>query len=333
MRAPLLPLTLALTVLTLVVIVLGAYTRLADAGLGCPDWPGCYGRLGVPVSDSAIAAANAAFPERPVEVPKAWAEMIHRYFAGALGLFILAQALLAWRNRDAPGQPVVLPMLLVALVAFQAILGMWTVTLMLKPVVVMAHLLGGFATLSLLWWLALRQGLLPRRTAGTVSPALRIGAVLVLTVLVLQIALGGWTSANYAALACTDFPTCHGSWWPETDFREAFTLWRGTGVNYEFGVLDSAARVSIHLVHRLGALATLLLVGWLGIWLVARRDALELRLIGALMLTLLVLQVALGIANVILSLPLPVAVAHNAVAALLLLTLVTLNQRLHNSPR
>jgi cytochrome c oxidase assembly protein subunit 15 len=308
--------------LTFVVILLGAYTRLADAGLGCPDWPGCYGRILVPKSEEHVI--NKAYLEqRPLEPSKGWVEMIHRYFAGALGLAILGLAVGAWRRRRYdPAQPVWLPTGLLGLVVFQALLGMWTVTLLLKPVVVMAHLLGGFATFSLLVLLALRTR--PRRPPPA-SGRWRLAGGLAIVVLVAQIALGGWTSTNYAALACVDFPTCHGSWWPEMDFREAFVMWRGIGVNYEYGVLEHPARTAIHFTHRIGALVTFLYLGWLVVALLrAGGWAGPALLVGGLLLV----QVGLGIANVLLHLPLGVATAHNGVAALLLASLVYLNYRL-----
>ncbi|MCP5195859.1 MAG: COX15/CtaA family protein [Gammaproteobacteria bacterium] len=313
--------------LTLAVVLLGAYVRLSDAGLGCPDWPGCYGHLDVPEEAHQIAKANAAYPERPVETHKAWKEMIHRYFAGTLGLLILAMVTLAWRNRRRPAQPVVLPSLLLGLVIFQALLGMWTVTWQLKPVVVMGHLLGGLATLSLLAWLALRQSRYGADTMIAHTRSLRAYALLGLVLLIGQIALGGWTSANYAALACPDFPTCQTQWWPPTDFHEAFTLWRGLGISYEGGVLSNDARVTIHLVHRLGAIVMLLYLGWL-VWRLTTAGNSSLRLAGAAIGILLLVQLSLGIANVMMQLPLPVAVAHNGGAALLLLALVTLNHLL-----
>lgn len=319
-------LALAASLLGLVVVVLGAYVRLSDAGLGCPDWPGCYGQLVVPQDDAAIAAANAAFPERAVEPAKGWKEMIHRYFAGSLGLLILGLALLALRFRRHPGQQLVLPLALLAVVTFQAVLGMWTVTWQLKPVVVMAHLLGGLLTISLLWWILLRDRGWLQSTQPT--RALRGFALAALLVLVAQIALGGWTSANYAALACTDFPTCHGEWWPRADFEEAFVLWRGLGVNYEFGVLDNPARVAIQLTHRIGAVITFLVLLMLSLKLVLRGWDRGPAVLGVALGALVVIQFSLGIANVLLSLPLPIAVAHNAVAALLLLALVTLNHAL-----
>lgn len=313
--------------LTFGVVLLGAYVRLADAGLGCPDWPGCYGRLAVPDQAHQIVEANAAYPHRPVEPAKAWKEMIHRYAAGMLGLLALALAALAWRNRRDPTQPVILPLGLLALVIFQALLGMWTVTWQLKPVVVVGHLVSGLTTLSLLVWLVLSQGHRNPLTL-TLSPLaegaeLRRYALLGLALLVVQIVLGGWTSANYAALACPDFPTCQTHWWPPTDFREAFAPWRGLGVSYEGGVLANDARVTIHLMHRLGALVVALYLGWLSGRLIASARAL--RRLGIAVAVLLAIQLGLGIANVLLHLPLPVAVAHTGGAALLLLSLVTLN--------
>jgi cytochrome c oxidase assembly protein subunit 15 len=314
--------------LALGVVILGAYTRLTDAGLGCPDWPGCYGKLIVPKSEEHVT--NKAYLEqRPLEPVKGWNEMIHRYFAGALGLAILAIAIWSWRRRSLPGQPVWLPTFLLALVIFQALLGMWTVTLQLKPVVVMAHLLGGMSTLALLVLLALRTS--PRRAALVPVTDQRASwrgfAAVALLVVVVQIALGGWTSTNYAALACPDFPTCQGSWWPQTDFREGFVLWRGLGVNYEFGVLDSHARTAIHLTHRIGAVITLLVVGGLAFRLI-RSGLRRLTPTGWLVGGLLTAQILLGIGNIVLQLPLSVAVAHNATGGLLLLSLVLLNFQL-----
>lgn len=322
-------LSLLAAVLGLCVVVLGAYVRLSDAGLGCPDWPGCYGHLTVPQNPAAVAVANAAYPNQPVEPAKGWKEMIHRYFAGTLGLLILALAIVAWRKRKVAEQPVIMPLILVGLVIFQALLGMWTVTWQLKPAIVLAHLLGGLTIVSLLWWQVLRVGRLGAGSSRLTAPrhwlkaALGVGLILV----VAQIALGGWTSSNYAALACNQFPACHnGQIWPDnTNFEEAFVLWRGLGINYEYGVLDAPARVAIHLTHRLGAVIvavfTLGLAFVLWRWVPGRAAKWS----AAVLALLVTVQFALGVSNVLLGLPLPVAVAHNAVAALLLLTFVTLN--------
>ena len=320
-------LTRAGLVLAFLVVTIGAWVRLTDAGLGCPDWPGCYGQWVVPGSLGEQADAVAAFPGRPLDVGKAWREMIHRYLATGLGLLCVTLAGLAWLNRRDPAQPRTMPFVLLGLVVFQGLLGMWTVTLLLKPVIVMAHLLGGLTTLGLLFWLgAWREG---PRPSGPAVPWLRPLALAAALVLGLQISLGGWTSANYAALACPDFPTCQTRWWPPiADFREGFVLWRGLGVDYEGGVLDNPARVAIHFTHRLGAILTTLVLGLLG-WLMARRA--ELRLDGLAVLATLALQLALGASIVLYGVPLAVAVAHNGVGALLLLTVLNANQRAQRS--
>lgn len=319
-------LSLGATLLALVVVVLGAYVRLADAGLGCPDWPGCYGHLGVPTQAQAIDAANEAYPERPVETAKGWKEMIHRYAAGTLGLLVAALAVLGWRLRHRPNSPYRLAIALLVLVIAQAILGMWTVTWNLKPLVVVAHLLGGLTVLGLLWWQTLATGA-TRFRAGLLaaSPGLRAALVTGLIVLVVQIALGGWTSANYAALACNEFPTCEqGRFWPEADFAAGFELWHGLGRDYEYAThIDHEAKVAIHLTHRLGAVfVAVVLAGLVGIlWRLPGRTARR----GAVVLAAgLLVQLLLGVGNVVFSLPLLLAVSHNAGAAFLVLTLVTL---------
>ena len=297
----------------LIVVVMGAWVRLTDAGLGCPDWPGCYGQLLVP-DDPAVAAD---YPERPLEVGKAWREMIHRYAASGLGLLIVIMAAIAWRNRVDPRQPLTLPLALVAIVIFQGILGMWTVTLLLKPTIVMLHLLGGMTTLALLFWLSR-----PVPT-GPPHPELRVFAGIGLAVLAVQIALGGWVSTNYAALACPDFPTCQTQWWPTMDFQTGFKPWHGLGIDYEGGILDNASRVAIHVTHRIGAVVTALVLGLLA-WRAWREPGLEraARYVAAA----LIAQLAIGVAIVLTQLPLSLAVAHNAVAALLLISVVNLNR-------
>ena len=308
--------------LGVVVVMLGAYTRLVHAGLGCPDWPGCYGFLSVPRSDGALEMAQMRFPDSPVEAFKAWAEMIHRYAAGLLGLTILGLALLALKYRDRQGYPLKLPLGLLALVICQALFGMWTVTLKLWPQVVTAHLLGGFATLSLLFLLCLRlSGRIPADVGLT---ALRPLARAVLVVVTLQIALGGWVSSNYAALACIDLPTCHGEWWPDMDFAAGFNIFQEIGPNYLGGMLYGEGRTAIHFTHRIGALVTLA-VTLLLVWRLYRAG---LTTTAAGLALVLLTQVGLGITNVLAHIPLAVAVAHNAVGALLLLTLVLVNYQL-----
>lgn len=317
------PLTSLALLLAFVVIVLGAYTRLSDAGLGCPDWPGCYGRLAVPEAGPELHDANALYPDRPVHHGKALREMVHRYAAGTLGIVILALAIAGWRNRHAGGQPVRVPLFLLVLVIFQAVLGMWTVTWLLKPIVVTAHLLGGMTILALLFWLLLGQFFHAPPAPGT-EERLLPWAVAGIVVLAAQIFLGGWVSANYAAVICPEFPACRGGeWWPQADFRDAFVFWRGLGVDYEGGVLGVEARTAVHLAHRVGAAVTALVLAAVALraWTGQGRAA---RVAGGTLFVLLCAQLALGIANVLMARPLPVAVVHNAVAALLLLCLVAL---------
>lgn len=297
------------------VVVLGAYVRLSDAGLGCPDWPGCYGHLTVPHSE----LVQQAFPHKPLEAHKAWKEMVHRYFAGTLGLLILAVCVMAWLDRGRIATSPAVPTVLLILVAFQAALGMWTVTLLLKPAIVSLHLLGGMTTLALLAWIASGRWL---SAVPANSQYLRPWALLGLAVLACQIALGGWTSSNYAALACADFPTCQSIWWPQMDFARAFHLVHEVGMNADGSQLSMESLTAIHYMHRIGALLTFVYLGWLGIKL---WRAPGLHRLGAALAGLLLLQVSLGISNVVFSLPLPVAVAHNAGAALLLVALVVIN--------
>ena len=317
------PLLIIAILLAFSVISLGAYVRLSDAGLGCPDWPGCYGHLiGVPEAAHEQSAALAAFPDRPVETRKAWKEMVHRYFAGTLGALIVVIAVLSWRHRRPLDQSPLLATALVGVVAVQALLGMWTVTLLLKPVIVSLHLLGGMMTLALLVLLLLRQ---EKPASLPTSRSMSLSAALALLAVVAQIALGGWVSSNYAALACPDFPTCHGAWQPETDFRQAFQIHREHGQTENGALLSNAALAAIHWAHRIGALIVTVILGQLAVTLVRRPDW---RNWGLLLGAALVVQISLGIANILLLLPLPIAVAHNAGAALLLSVTLALNCRL-----
>lgn len=313
---------------TFVVVVVGAYVRLADAGLGCPDWPGCYGEL-TPhhaQDDIARAVVEQGGTHGPVSLGKAWKEMFHRYIAGGLGLLILTITVIAWARRRELQQSPLPATGLLALVLLQAALGMWTVTLLLKPAIVTLHLLGGLALLALLVWLALRQQA-PPAVAPAAAARLRPWAVLALLVVIVQIALGGWVSTNYAALACVDFPTCHSEWLPQMDFRHGFQLVRELGMTAAGTHLSYDAITAIHWTHRVGALATLLYVGGFALWL-ARSPGLA--RYGIALLCVLLVQVALGIANVLGGLPLLVAAGHNAGAAILLVTMVVINFALHS---
>jgi cytochrome c oxidase assembly protein subunit 15 len=314
---------------TLVVVVVGAYVRLADAGLGCPDWPGCYGELTPHHARDDIekAVEEQGGTHGPVSMGKAWKEMFHRYIAGGLGLLILAIAATAWLRRRELGQSPALATGILGLVIFQAALGMWTVTLLLKPVIVTLHLLGGMALLALLALLALRQQV-PRPLPAAVTRLRPLG-ILALMVVIAQIALGGWVSTNYAALACTDFPTCHGEWLPQMDFGHGFQLVRELGKTAAGTHLSYDAITAIHWTHRVGALVTLAVVGALALLLL--RNPASARM-GGVLLAVLLLQIVLGIANVLGGLPLLLAAAHNAGAAILLLTMVVINFALSPKP-
>jgi len=317
-------LILTALILAFGVVSLGAYVRLSDAGLGCPDWPGCYGNLTPHHAADAINAELAVRPNGPVSHAKAWKEMVHRYFAGTLGLLVLAIVVLNWRVRRETSGGSGLPMLLLGLIVFQALLGMWTVTELLKPLVVSAHLLGGMATLSLLLWLWLRERGLASHGYFARADHLRASAALGLVLVAAQIALGGWVSTNYSALACTDFPLCQGMWVPPMDFEHGFTLHRELGLTASGERLSMAALTSIHWVHRVLALVVTLYLGWLGLRLLRTPGYAGM---GMAVAGLLALQVTLGISNVMLNLPLAVAVAHNSGASLLLACLVLLNFR------
>ena len=333
-------LALAATLVAGVVVLLGAWTRLVHAGLGCPDWPGCYGFLTVPSSAEDVATAAMRFPDHEVVTAKGWPEMIHRYFASSLGLFIVGLTLLSFRVRKLHPQikvPVKHCLGLLILVICQGLFGMWTVTLKLWPQVVTTHLMGGFATLSLLYLLYLRTS--PRGSIGysdVIQSFVAIGklkslAALALVFVIIQIFLGAWTASNYAALACgSDFPTCQSTFWPEMSFSGGFNFLQEVGPNYLGGLFDNESRVAIQMVHRLGALIVTCFVMYL-LWrfkAVANELSSRQRLAAKWVFFLLWLQVILGISNVIWLIPLPIAVAHNGVGAALLLSLVNLNFQL-----
>ncbi|MGF1777853.1 COX15/CtaA family protein [Vibrio nomapromontoriensis] len=351
-------------VLTVIVIAMGAYTRLADAGLGCPDWPGCYGQLTVPTDKVEVQVANTLYPERAVEQDKAWLEMIHRYLAGALGLLVFMITVIGIvKERHRMG--LLLPLSLSVIIVFQAALGMWTVTLKLMPIVVMGHLLGGFTMFALLFfsYLRLRPSVIIDRRAEQVgandlstSPqrqpfqpkvvtpnqgidtepfsrqisaselpnSLKYLAAVALVLTIIQIMLGGWTSSNYAAVVCTSLPICEGQWFESLDFITAFTPVHFGVESYEFGVLDYAARMTIHVTHRIGAMLVTVVVCLL-IYQLMRQQHKAFKRLGKGLAMMLVMQLLLGVCNVLFHLPLGIAVLHNLGAALLLLTLIKTN--------
>ena len=310
-------------IFSLFVIMLGAYTRLSDAGLGCPDWPGCYGKLVLPEAQQKLVQAQQTFPQAPLVVSKAWTEMVHRYFAGMLGLLVLVLAFWgAVRRRHYEEQPLLVPWLLVGLVVFQAILGMWTVTLKLLPLVVMGHLMGGMLIASLLWWLTMAE----RKKSATHTYHLRVlkpWAIMALVIVLSQIFLGAWTSTNYAAMACPNFPFCHGSLFPNMDWQNAFNFTSPVGPSYEGGRLAMEARVTIQMAHRYGAFVTFAFLLPFAITLTMVREYGSLHLTGLTMMLLLLTQITLGVLNIELQLPMWTAMLHNLVAVLLLLSVMT----------
>ena len=311
---------------TFVLIVLGAFVRLSDAGLGCPDWPGCYGNLTPHFSAEQIQAAEAVQPGGPVSMAKAWKEMVHRYLAMFVGALIASIMFAAWRNRREWQQSPWLPTLLVVAVMFQAALGAWTVTLLLKPAIVTAHLLGGIGILSLLSWLLSKQPGNGKWADGIMAPdGLRVLGFVALVVLFAQIMLGGWVSTNYAALACADLPMCHGQLVPSMDFANAYHLIRPLGIGPDGALLTLDALTAIHWTHRVGAIIAVLVVGGFALRLMSLESG---KKAARMLVALLAAQVVLGISNVWFSLPLAVAVAHNGVAAMLFAWLLVVNLRM-----
>lgn len=331
-------LALITTCLALVVVILGAYTRLKDAGLGCPDWPGCYGHWTVPASAEHLEKASALYPDQPVEHTKAWPEMIHRYFASSLGLLILGIATYSFRySKQIPGLQRGLSYLLLVLVIFQGLLGKYTVTMGLHPGIVMLHLLGGFLTLTLLSLLTASAFYPERRRSaeGTARLSLSKVGITCIVVLLAQIALGGWTSANYAARSCPTLPTCTENWTDVMDFKTAFAIPAMDDSSYEHAPhLDVASKITIQMTHRIGAVITLLLLGvFYCFTFFNTAHGTRTRVLSLAAMSILLFQFCLGLLNIILDLPLIVAVAHNAVAALSLIFLVLLNYSLYIQKR
>ena len=307
--------------LALLVVMLGAYTRLTDAGLGCPDWPGCYGHMVLPSTESERSHAQGYYPNVPIEARKAWTEMVHRYAAGTLGLFIFSIGVSVWRaSRQGVRLPYAVPLSLILLVIFQAALGMWTVTLKLLPVVVMGHLLGGMLIFSGLCYFRMQLSVAHRQYAPQWCFWIGLGCVLVF----FQIALGGWVSSNYAGVSCIGFPRCNGTWLPALHFYQGFNLFSPVGANYQGGMLDNDVRMTIQFIHRIGAFVVACYVVVLSALILLFMKATCMRIMAALALVLVSVQFALGVVNVIYLLPLWVAVMHNGVAALLLATTVSL---------
>ncbi|WP_247537573.1 COX15/CtaA family protein [Ralstonia pseudosolanacearum] len=306
--------------LTLDLIVFGSFTRLTDSGLGCPDWPGCYGTSNPFHASGDIHAAQAAMPSGPVTWMKAWIEMTHRYFALALGVLIITLVVLAWAKRRELRQSPWYATAVLGLVCLQGAFGAWTVTLKLQPAIVVTHLLLGMSLLAALIWLGCKNDA-PRLVDGR-GASLRVPAAIGLALLVAQIALGGWVSTNYAVLACTDFPLCNGQWVPPMDFAHGFTFWRELGRTAGGDFISHDALVAIHWTHRVFAAIVLGYLAWLG--LRARRVA-GIARVATVLLTVLAVQLATGLSNIVLGWPLPAAVAHNGGAAVLLLLMVRLH--------
>ena len=310
--------------LALDLIMFGGFTRLTDSGLGCPDWPGCYGHSNPVSAGEPIHAAETAMPTGPVTRVKAWIEMIHRYFAMAVGVLIIALMVLAWRRwRADPARSPWLATVLFVAVCAQGAFGAFTVTMKLQPIIVTLHLLGGMTVLGLLTWLALSQSRPDAIAAG--GRALRPHAALGLLLLIVQIALGGWVSTNYAVMACPDFPLCHGRWVPDMDFHHGFTLWRPLGMTGDGELIPFQSLVAIHWVHRLAAYLVFLVLGALA-WRAWRVNGL--RRWARVLALLLCMQFLTGLSNIVFHWPLPLAVLHNGGAALLLMSLVMVNFRL-----
>jgi len=320
----------ALTVLTLFLtfdlVLFGAFTRLTDSGLGCPDWPGCYGKVSPLGAHGQISAAQEAMPTGPVTHGKAWIEMIHRYLATGVGVLILVLAMASWvvhRRQQRAGAPALSPWWATATllwVCVQGAFGALTVTMKLFPAIVTLHLMGGILLLALLAVQAVRYRQMETASpqTGQAAAGLRASLVLALALLAVQIALGGWVSTNYAVLACTEFPTCQGSWWPAMNFAQGFELWRELGLTSDGAHIEFAALTAIHYAHRLAAYVVIAVLGWLA-WRLHRLPGWQRQ--ARVLAALLLLQFLTGLSNVVLDWPLLAAVLHTGGAAALVVLL------------
>lgn len=303
-------------ILALIVIVMGSYVRLSDAGLGCPDWPGCYGKAWISDSAEFQAEAKSAFPNSPLDIAKAWKEMTHRYLAGTLGVVVLVMFAMAWRQKSQRSAAIAWSSAVLVLLGSQAALGMWTVNLRVMPIVVMSHLLLGLVTFWSIAWTYLRVN--PNASLRAVKSGPTVFALFAMLVLMLQIALGGWLSSNHAELACTDFPRCQGQYLPDTGYADAFDFAVKDGIS-----MSAAGKVAIHALHRLGAMVTFILLSLVMLTATSEQYPKTVRRSGVLLSALLLIQIVLGIFSVKHGVPLALAVAHNAFAALLMLPLLS----------
>ena len=306
--------------ITLIVISAGAWVRLTDAGLGCPDWPGCYGMMGSPTTEKEIYEAQASFPDSTIDVGKASREMIHRYLAGFLGLYVLIVSYLSFKNNKS----IILPIFMVLIILIQSLMGMLTVTQLVKPTIVTIHLLLGMITASLI----MLNGFIfleKEHNNLEIDRPLIVLVIVCTLALITQIFLGGWTSTNYASLACTDFPKCLNQWWPsEMNFDKAFTLFNLPNINYEGGYLDYNYKLAIHFTHRVGALVVSILFIKLFIYIFFFQSNCLHKKIGTFIMIFFIIQILLGILNVVLSLPISIAVLHTVNASILLMSMITL---------
>ncbi len=307
-------------ILAFTVIVLGAYVRLSDAGLGCPDWPGCYGKAIVSGDADFAKQAQQMFPDKPLDVKKAWKEMGHRYVAGLLSLFVLILAILAWREKPFRKTAVISTLVLLALIILQAALGMWTIKFKTMPVIVTSHLLIGMLTFWLVFWIYLRSkpGLTKRKVKVGTSKGLLVLGMMVLFV---QVFLGGWVSTNNAALACQGFPQCNGSWWPDVDYFDALNVFKGLITGYQ-GALSYQGQVAIHWLHRIGALFCFVFLSGVMLNATSSNNPIPVRRGGLALAVVLMIQITLGVSLIKLGIPLWAAVLHNALAALIMLPVI-----------